>query len=67
MSEKKQNTITFNSSELEQMQLLIPEGILKKSYMLRKNIDSDSATEELIKLLKHTESNEEFFNSAIFA
>ena len=30
MSEKKQNTITFNSSELEQMQPLIPEGRFKE-------------------------------------
>ena len=30
MSEEKQNTITFNSSELEQMQPLIPEGRFKE-------------------------------------
>jgi transcription termination factor Rho len=59
--------IDIINSGTRKEELLIPEGILKKSYMLRKNIDSDSATEELIKLLKHTASNEEFFNSAIFA
>ncbi len=32
MSEKKQNTITFNSSELEQMQLLIPEERFKEFF-----------------------------------
>ena len=59
--------IDIISSGTRKEELLIPAEVLKKSYMLRKNIDSDSATEELIKLLKHTESNEEFFNSAIFA
>jgi len=59
--------IDIISSGTRKEELLIPAEVLKKSYMLRKNIDSDSATEELIKLLKHTGSNEEFFNSAIFA
>jgi transcription termination factor Rho len=48
-------------------ELLLPPAVLKKSYLLRKNIDSDSATEELIKLLGQTKSNEEFLNSAIFS
>ena len=43
-----------------------PEDMLKKAYLLRKNIDSEGASEELIKLLKQTESNEEFLNSGIF-
>ncbi len=47
-------------------ELLLSESTLKKSYMLRKNIDSESATEELIRLLKQTHSNEEFLNSALF-
>jgi transcription termination factor Rho len=46
--------------------LLIHEDILKKAYLLRKNIDSESATEELIKLLNHTNDNDEFLNSPIF-
>ena len=47
--------------------LLIPPDILKKSYLLRKNIDSESATEELIKLLEQSRSNDDFLNSAIFS
>ena len=47
-------------------ELLIPEEELKKVYMLRKNIDSESATEELIRLIRQTKSNKEFFNSGIF-
>ena len=47
--------------------LLIDEKTLKKTYLLRKNIDSESSTDELIKLLKQTKSNEEFLNSPIFA
>ncbi|MDD5455981.1 MAG: transcription termination factor Rho [Candidatus Margulisbacteria bacterium] len=47
-------------------ELLLSEENLKKIYMLRKNIDSDNAVEELIKLLKQTKSNEEFLNSGIF-
>ena len=46
--------------------LLIPKDTLKKSYLLRKNIDSESATEELIKLLEQSKSNDDFLNSAIF-
>lgn len=48
-------------------ELMLPEEDLKKIYMLRKNIDSDSAVEELIRLLKQTQSNEEFLNSGIFS
>ena len=48
-------------------ELMLPEEDLKKIYMLRKNIDSDSAVEELIRLLKQTKSNEEFLNSGIFS
>ncbi len=47
-------------------ELLISEAHLKKSYLLRKNIDSESSAEELIKLLMQTNSNKEFFDSPIF-
>ena len=47
--------------------LLIEEKTLKKTYLLRKNIDSESSTDELIKLLSQTKNNEEFLNSPIFA
>jgi len=60
-------SIDIINSGTRKEELLIPDAILKKSYMLRKNIDSDSAAEELIKLLMQTSSNEEFLNSAIFA
>lgn len=48
-------------------ELLLPDSLLKKAYILRKNIDSESATEELIKLLRQSHSNEEFLNSPIFS
>jgi len=41
------------------------EEILE-SLLTKKNIESENAIEELIKLLKHTSSNEEFLNSGIF-
>lgn len=59
--------IDILNSGTRKEELLIPENILRKAYILRKNIDSESATDELIKLLKQTESNEEFLNSPIFA
>ena len=46
--------------------LLLPEDVLKKSYLLRKTIDSNSSIEELINLLKQSESNQDFLNSPIF-
>jgi transcription termination factor Rho len=58
--------IDIINSGTRKEELLLDESILKKSYMLRKNIDSDTATEELIKLLRHTETNQEFLNSPIF-
>lgn len=48
-------------------ELLISEEHLRKIYKLRKNIDSDSAIEELIKLLKQTDTNEEFLSSPLFS
>ena len=47
-------------------ELLIDAETLKKAYLLRKNIDSENSTEELIRLLKQTESNKEFLDSPIF-
>jgi transcription termination factor Rho len=59
--------IDIINSGTRKEELLLSESILKKSYLLRKNIDSDSATEELIKLLGQSDSNEDFLNSAIFS
>jgi transcription termination factor Rho len=47
-------------------ELLLPEDVLKKTVLLRKSIDSENATEELVNLLKKTKNNSEFFNSGIF-
>lgn len=58
--------IDIINSGTRKEELLIPEGTLKKSYLLRKNIDSESATEELIRLLGHSKSNQEFLTSPIF-
>lgn len=55
------------NSGTRQEQLLIPEDILEKSIMLRKNLSNENSTEELIKLLKQYNSNEEFLNSPIFS
>ena len=46
--------------------LLIPADELKKAYMLRKNISSENDIEELVRLVRQTESNAEFFKSPIF-
>jgi transcription termination factor Rho len=59
--------IDIISSGTRKEELLLSADTLKKAYLLRKNIDSESATDELIKLLKQTKSNEEFFNSGIFS
>ncbi len=58
--------IDIINSGTRKEELLIDENTLKKTYLLRKNIDSESSTEELIKLLKQTTSNEEFLTSPIF-
>lgn len=58
--------IDIVNSGTRKEELLLSEDTLKKAYLLRKNIDSDSATEELIKLLNHSKSNEEFLSSPIF-
>lgn len=46
--------------------LLLGEDVLKKVVLLRKSIDSENATEELINLLKKTKNNDEFLNSGLF-
>ncbi|NBV41254.1 transcription termination factor Rho [bacterium] len=59
--------IDIINSGTRKEELLLSEDVLKKAYLLRKNIDSESATEELIKILRQTKSNEEFLNSGIFS
>jgi len=59
--------IDIVNSGTRKEELLLPEALLKKAYLLRKNIDSDSATEELIRILRQTKSNKEFLDSGIFA
>ena len=59
--------IDIINSGTRKEELLIPDDVLKKTYLLRKNIDSESATEEMIRLLGQTKSNEEFLNSPIFS
>ncbi len=56
----------INSGTRKEDLLLDPET-LKKSYLLRKNIDSENAIEELINLLKQSQSNDDFLNSQIFS
>lgn len=58
--------IDILNSGTRKEELLLPESVLKKTYLLRKNIDSESSTEELIKLLAQTNSNKEFLDSPIF-
>tara|TARA_A100001015_G_C15033576_1_gene734642 strand:- start:862 stop:2427 length:1566 start_codon:yes stop_codon:yes gene_type:complete len=58
--------IDIINSGTRKEELLIDEQDLKKAYLLRKNIDSEGATEELIRLLGQTESNREFLESPIF-
>ncbi len=58
--------IDIHNSGTRKEELLLSEDTLKKTYLLRKNIDSESSAEELFRLLKHSQSNEEFLNSGIF-
>jgi len=58
--------IDILSSGTRKEELLLPEADLKKIVTLRKNIESENAVEELIKLLKQAKSNQEFLNSGIF-
>lgn len=46
--------------------LLLSSEILKKIYLLRKNIDNDNSIEELINLIKSTPKNKDFLSSDIF-
>ncbi len=59
--------IDIVASGTRKEELLLSEDNIRKIYMLRKNIDSESAVEELIRLFRQTESNEEFLNSGIFS
>lgn len=54
------------SSGTRKEELLLDEETLKKTVLLRKSIDSDNATEELINLLSKTKNNQEFLNSGLF-
>ena len=58
--------IDIQNSGTRKEELLLSEDTLKKTYLLRKNMDSESSAEELFRLLKHSTSNEEFLNSGIF-
>lgn len=58
--------IDILNSGTRKEELLQSEDVLKKTYLLRKNVDSDGAIEELVRLLMQTESNDEFLNSPIF-
>lgn len=58
--------IDILNSGTRKEELLLPDDVLKKTYLLRKNIDSESSTEELIKLLSQSLSNKEFLDSPIF-
>jgi transcription termination factor Rho len=58
--------IDILNSGTRKEELLLGEDVLKKAYLLRKSLDGDNSMEELIKLLQHSKSNEEFLNSPIF-
>ncbi|GBR77190.1 transcription termination factor Rho, partial [Candidatus Termititenax persephonae] len=58
--------IDIVSSSTRKEELLLAADVLKKMIMLRKSIDSENATEELVSLLKKTKNNFEFLNSGIF-
>ena len=58
--------IDIVSSGTRKEELLLDPEDLRKIVILRKSIDNESSTEELIRLLKQTKSNKEFLNSGIF-
>jgi transcription termination factor Rho len=58
--------IDIVSSGTRKEELLLPDEDLRKIVILRKSIDNESSTEELVKLLKQTKTNNEFLNSGIF-
>lgn len=58
--------IDILASGTRKEELLVSDDVLRKTTLLRRNIDSEDAVEELVKLLKQSKSNEEFLNSGIF-
>ena len=59
-------SIDILNSGTRKEELLLNEHVLKKSFLLRKNLDGENSMEELIKLLQQSKSNDEFLNSPIF-
>jgi len=58
--------IDILASSTRKEELMLDPEELRKIVVLRKSIESENAVEELIKLLKQTNNNDEFFNSGIF-
>ena len=58
--------IDILNSGTRKEELLLGEEVLKKSFLLRKNLDGENSMEELIKLLQQSDSNIDFLNSPIF-
>ena len=58
--------IDILNSGTRKEEILLSENTLKKSFLLRKNLDGDNSMEELIKLLQQSQSNQDFLNSPIF-
>jgi len=59
--------IDILNSGTRKEELLLSESILKKTFLLRKNMDSENFTEEFIQLIEKYNSNQEFLDSPIFA
>jgi len=59
--------IDIINSGTRKEELLLDETTLKKSYRLRKSMDSENSIEELINLLTQSKSNKDFLNSQIFS
>ena len=58
--------IDILNSGTRKEEILLNDEVLKKSFLLRKNLDGENSMEELIKLLQQSKSNEDFLNSPIF-
>ena len=58
--------IDILNSGTRKEEMLLEESVLKKSFLLRKNLTDENSIEELIRLLGHSKTNEEFLNSPIF-
>ena len=58
--------IDILNSGTRKEEMLLSESTLKKSFLLRKNLTDENSIEELIRLLSHSKSNDEFLNSPIF-